>query len=320
MLTKINSNQSKQCKQLKPRQGIGVFILVIVVMLFVAAPIQMAFGMYGVALTEVILLLLAIIPAIVFKANLKEVFPLRKPLLREILGVLLIWAGSYVAVILLTLIIGYFFPQGLTEVSSGLQNVFTSVPMWIAFIIIAVMPAICEEALHRGLILSSLGSVNNKWLRVLYMGIIFGIFHLDSVRFLPTAILGMALSYVMIETRNMILPIIFHFVNNGLATLISFTSKSQPTAADMNSGMMIYGIATYFIIGAVVPFLLLFGSRLIHRKEARNEVEDTMMKQKKEKKLTILAGICSGLMIIIGIVIMVYGINTVPITDIIKPK
>ncbi len=152
------------------------------------------------------------------------------------------------------------------------------------------------------------------------MGIIFGIFHLDPVRFLPTAILGMALSYVMIETRNMILPIIFHFVNNGLATLISFTAKSQPTAADMNSGMMIYGIATYFIIGAVVPFLLLFGSRLIHRKEARNEVEDTMMKQKKEKKLTILAGICSGLMIIVGIVIMVYGINTVPITDIIKPK
>ena len=83
---------------------------------------------------------------------------------------------------------------------------------------------------------------------------------------------------------------------------------------------MLYGIATYFIIGAVVPFLLLFGSRLIHRKEARNEAEDAIMKQKKEKKITIVAGVCSGLMILIGIVIMAYGINTVPITDLIKPK
>lgn len=315
MLSKINS---KQCKQLKPYQGIGVFILVILVTIFVAAPIQMAFGMYGVAITEIILLLLAIIPAILFKANFKEVFPIKKPLLREIFGVLLIWAGSYVAVLLVTLIIGYFFPQGLTDVSSGLQNVFTSVPMWVAFIIIAVMPAICEEALHRGLILSSLGSVNNKWLRVLYMGIIFGIFHLDPVRFLPTAILGMALSYVMIETRNIILPVIFHFVNNGLATLISFTSKSQTTAANINSGMMLYAISTYFIIGAVVPFLLLFGSKLIHKKQARNEVEDDAITQKKEKKIMIIAGICSGLMVVFGIVVMVYAISTVPITDVIK--
>lgn len=315
MLSKINS---KQCKQLKPYQGIGVFILVILVTIFVAAPIQMAFGMYGVAITEIILLLLAIIPAILFKANFKEVFPIKKPLLREILGVLLIWAGSYVAVLLVTLIIGYFFPQGLTDVSSGLQNVFTSVPMWVAFIIIAVMPAICEEALHRGLILSSLGSVNNKWLRVLYMGIIFGIFHLDPVRFLPTAILGMALSYVMIETRNIILPVIFHFVNNGLATLISFTSKSQTTAANINSGMMLYAISTYFIIGAVVPFLLLFGSKLIHKKQSRNEVEDNAVTQKKEKKIMIIAGICSGLMVVLGIVVMVYATSTVPITDVIK--
>lgn len=315
MLSKIDS---KQCKQLKPYQGIGVFILVILVTIFVAAPIQMAFGMYGVAITEIILLLLAIIPAILFKANFKEVFPIKKPLLREIFGVLLIWAGSYVAVLLVTLIIGYFFPQGLTDVSNGLQNVFTSVPMWVAFIIIAVMPAICEEALHRGLILSSLGSVNNKWLRVLYMGIIFGIFHLDPVRFLPTAILGMALSYVMIETRNIILPVIFHFVNNGLATLISFTSKSQTTAANINSGMMLYAISTYFIIGAVVPFLLLFGSKLIHKKQARNEVEDDDITQKKEKKIMIIAGICSGLMVVLGIVVMVYAISTVPITDVIK--
>ena len=38
------------------------------------------------------------------------------------------------------------------------------------------------------------------------MGIIFGIFHLDFVRFIPTAVLGAALTYVMLETDNILLP------------------------------------------------------------------------------------------------------------------
>lgn len=307
LLTKITT------KQLKPYQGITVFILVILTSFFVAAPIQRAWGMYGVAVTELIILFLAVIPAIILKANLKEIFPVKKPLLSQIFGVLTLWFGSYFAVLLITLVIGYFFPEGLTKVNNGLQNVFTSVPMAVAFLIIAVMPAICEEALHRGLILSSLRSLKNKWMLVLSMGVIFGIFHLDPYRFLPTAVLGMALTYIMIETRNILLPILFHFINNAFTTFVSFAAKPQAAPTEINSGMMLSAIAAYFIIGAIIPFLILLGARLIHGKESIDETEGMAMKKKRKNKMLGIAALCSALMILIGTVIMLLNLNKVPV-------
>lgn len=309
MLIKIKS------KQLKPYHGIAVFILVLLAILFVAAPIQREWGMYGVAITELIILLSAVIPAIILQTNLKEIFPMKRPLLRQLFGVLLLWAGSYFAVLLITLIIGYFFPEGLTKISNGLQNTFTSVPMGVAFFIIAVMPAICEEALHRGLILSSLASINNKWITVLSMGVIFGIFHLDPYRFLPTAVLGMAITYVMFETRNMILPIFFHFINNALTTYISFTAKSQATPTEMNSGTMLYAISAYLIIGAIIPFLLLLGARLIHVKESVNETENITVKKKRKNKMTRVAVLCSVLMILLGAALMTLNVSKSPVFE-----
>jgi membrane protease YdiL (CAAX protease family) len=309
LLTKITT------KQLKPYQGITVFILVILSILFVAAPIQRKWGMYGVALTELIILLLAVIPAIILKINLKEIFPVKKPLLSQILGVLTIWCGSYFAVLLITLVIGYFFPEGLTKVNNGLQNVFTSVPMGVAFLIIAVMPAICEEALHRGLILYSLSSLKSKWMIVLSMGVIFGVFHLDLYRFLPTAVLGMAMTYIMLETRNILLPILFHFINNVLTTYISFTTKSQAALTEINSEMMLSVISTYFMIGAIIPFLILLGVRLIHRKESIEETEDMAVIKKRKNKMLGIAALCSLLMILLGTVTMLLNLNKAPVFE-----
>lgn len=311
MLTNIKTKI--ETKQLKPYQGIAVFILVILMMLFAAVPIQRKWGMYGVAITELLILLLGVVPAILLKVNLKEIFPVKKPSFRQLLGVLIIWLGSYIAVLLITLVIGYFFPEGLSKVNNSLQNAFTSVPMGIAFFIIAVMPAICEEALHRGFILSTFAALKNKWIIVLSMGGIFGIFHLDPYRFLPTAVLGMALTYIMIETRNMILPAFFHFINNALTTVASFNGKSQPALSEINSEMMLTAIAAYLVIGAIVPFLLLFGSRLIHGKEAAEETEDITIKRKRKNKMTIAAALCSVLMIILGVVLMTLNTYKEPV-------
>jgi membrane protease YdiL (CAAX protease family) len=205
---------NNKTKQLKPYHGIAVFASVILATIFIAAPVQRVWGIYGVAVTEFMILALGLVPAIFLKADLREMFPVKRPMLRQITGTLVIWAGSYLTVILITLITGYLFPEGLTQVNNGIQSVTTSVPMGIAFIIIAVMPAVCEEALHRGFILSSMYSLKNKWYMILCMGIIFGIFHLDPYRFLPTAVLGMAMTYIMIETRNILLPALFHLFNN----------------------------------------------------------------------------------------------------------
>lgn len=298
-------------KQLKPYQGILVFILFLLVAPFISIFIPQEWGLYGTILVQLTVLLFGVIPAIILKADLREVFPIKKPLFRQIFGVIFIWIGSLLASTLGVLIIGIFFPEGLMDVNDQLYDMFTSVPMWIAFIIISIMPAICEEALHRGFILSSLAPIKNKWIKILIMGAIFGAFHLDPYRFLPTAILGMGMTYIMLETKNIILPALFHFINNALVMLISFTVRPEVELPvidlEIMPDMMKIALGSYLLLGSVIPWVFLLGSKLIHKKDSLNNREDIIEKEKKGNKQIISAMIISAFMILGGLIIV--GLN-----------
>ena len=268
MDTNVDTNVRK--RTLKPYHGIILFALVVVFELFGAAPIQARLGMAGVAVTELIILAMAIIPALLLKVNLKEMFPVKKPALRQVFGVLLIWFGTFLLGILITMFIGFFFPQGMAQLGTDMGNIFRSVPMWATYLIVAVMPAICEESLHRGFILTSMKPIRKDWIIVVVMGVIFGIFHLDPYRFAATAILGMGITYVMLKTQNFLMPALFHLVNNSLSVIASFLSagaagaaQQADTAAVLSSGM---SLGSYLIIGSIIPFLLLGGVVLLREK------------------------------------------------------
>ena len=60
-------------------------------------------------------------------------------------------------------------------VSGGLDDVIYSVPFWVSIIVVSVLPAICEEAVHRGVIIHTMYRIRKEWLVVLIMGIYFGL-------------------------------------------------------------------------------------------------------------------------------------------------
>jgi len=211
-------------------------------------------------------------------------------------------------VLLVTLIIGYLFPEGLSEVSGSLQDVFTSLPMGIAFFIIAGSPAICEEALVRGFILASFESLQKKWLIVLIVGILFGILHLDYYRFLPTAILGMVLSYIMVETKNILLPALFHFINNGFSTIVSFLTAGQTEVTAASVKVPLVSIGAFFILCAASPFLLLIGMRLIQEKKQVIDIEAAPTIKTKSWKGIIIASVSCVLMVAVGFIIIAFSI------------
>lgn len=290
-------------RTLKAFHGIGLAVLFVLMMLFVATPIQMKFGMYGVAITELIVLAMGIIPAIILKADLKEVFPIKVPALRQLFGTLIMWLATYFVVTLITLIIGYFFPESLNQVSTGLNEVITSIPMLISFFIVAIMPAICEEVLTRGFIQASFHSFKNKWSIVILVGVIFGIFHLDFVRFFPTAILGGTMAYIMFETKNLVLPMFLHFINNGLSTLVSFLVPAQDMASSIGSMQVpMASIGSWFIVASAAPFAFLLGSILIHKKGEKKYDDDKA--RRNSNKMIYVAATLTVIMLIIGFVIM----------------
>lgn len=259
--------EDKNYSILKPYQGILLFILVVLMMIFIGAQIQMRFGIYGLAITELIILAMSVGLALLLKANLKEVFPIKVPAIRQIIATILMWIGAYLVSGLAILVLGYLFPNELNAVNQGLEEVVTSATLAIAFFITAVMPAICEEALMRGFIQCSFNSFKNKWFIVILVGAIFGILHFDFIRFFPTAILGGVMAYIMVETKNLILPIFFHLINNGLATFVSFLPQPEVMVDQVsNTYVSMFDIGQWIIMGSIIPFIFLIANLLLHKK------------------------------------------------------
>ncbi len=296
--------------------GLGMFIIVVLSMIFIASPLQVSFGMVGLLLTEVMFLILAVGGVLLTKGSPKEVFPIKKPVLRQTIATLILWMAAYLLVLFSTIVCAYFFPESYSNVSSSMTEFFTAVPFGAQFLIVAVSPAICEEAIHRGFILHQLKPIGKKWMIVLIMGILFGIFHLDPMRFLGTAILGAIITYVAIETENMFYPFLIHFVNNALSVIATeLTEGTKVTTQTEEVSVTFFVVGIYMILLCVSPWLLWLGIKFLH-----SERENSERKKLAIWKKVVLCSVTSVVCIIGGFLITVIGMADSLVVNISETK
>ena len=87
-------------------------------------------------------------------------------------------------------------------------------------IIMALMPAIGEELLFRGVLMNWFSKVfSNIHINILITAIIFSAIHMQFYGFIPRMLLGMLLGYSVYWTRSLWAPIILHFINNGITVV-----------------------------------------------------------------------------------------------------
>ena len=292
-------------RTLKPWHGAAFFLLVMIVFFVICVPLQSYFGLYGVAVTEIILLIMALIFAKVMGHSLRSLFPVYSPEGLPMLGTILMWISVYILTMVVSLIQYRLFPRQMEAVSGGLDDVIYSVPFWVSIIVV------CEEAVHRGVIIHTMYRIRKEWLVVLIMGIYFGLFHANPLRFLPTAILGAAMSYIMLETENMVYSSAFHMVNNLLPMLLQEMllknsqvqqAQNQLAANDGTVTMPLVSIGVYLILGAAAPFGMYLGNYLLHRRGGsqppffpKEQMDRTVLKIAVPSAVLFIAGIiCFG--------------------------
>lgn len=123
--------------------------------------------------------------------------------------------------------------------------------LWLSIAALAVTPAVCEEALFRGPILRGLRERFSATAACLLTGILFGILHGDVWRFVPTATLGVLLSWVALASGSIVPAMVVHVVNNGALVALGFYGwdkrlEALPTAAEVGIGL---GAVTILAIG-----------------------------------------------------------------------
>ncbi|WAW13986.1 ABC transporter permease subunit/CPBP intramembrane protease [Peptostreptococcus equinus] len=201
--------------------GVLIFLLELVALVIIGSYLQLKFGHLGIALSQIILLLIVMLYAWYIKIDYKNVFKLNKFSLSDLLIALLIWSISFVLVIALTQLMMYILPNS-QQSAKELSKFIINKEIWVNILVVALMPAICEELLFRGFILSSFskdGEITNS--AIIITGLLFGILHLYLFKILPIAVLGMALSLIVKKTKSIIPSMSMHFLNNLISVLAS---------------------------------------------------------------------------------------------------
>jgi membrane protease YdiL (CAAX protease family) len=197
------------------------FLVGMALLLFVGGILQSRFGMTGLVLTELMILAVAIISTLASGLSFREVFRVRCSSGMEWLGSFLIYLSAFFGAATVSYLLSVLTPS-VQETSQYINEFIISGGFILAFIGVSILPAICEEAWHRGYLLSSLASIRSIAVRVIIMGVVFGIFHFDPTRFLQTMILGFALSFMRIRTDNLLIPVVFHGLNNLTSVSLLF--------------------------------------------------------------------------------------------------
>lgn len=119
--------------------------------------------------------------------------------------------------------------------------------LWIMFVnmgLMAVLPALAEEMSFRGVLqqllsgkaeLSSPRRISMRTHVAIWLtAVIFSAIHMQFYGFLPRMLMGALFGYVFVWTGSLWVPIVMHFVNNGMAVLLYYILSSKGVAMDTN--------------------------------------------------------------------------------------
>jgi len=110
-------------------------------------------------------------------------------------------------------------PRALEQSSEMIAETLAALPVISVLLVIAVIPALCEELLFRGLLLQSLRTSTHKWPAILISSAVFAVFHFWLFRFVITALLGLVLAYICWQSRSIIPSLTIHLLHNGIGAL-----------------------------------------------------------------------------------------------------
>jgi len=85
--------------------------------------------------------------------------------------------------------------------------------------------------LFRGPILRGLRTRAGPVAAVALTGLLFGVFHLELSRILPTALLGILLSLVALESGSILPAMLAHFLNNASLVVLATLRVDEKLAA-----------------------------------------------------------------------------------------
>ncbi len=138
---------------------------------------------------------------------------------------------------------------------------------------IALLPAIGEELLFRGVIQRLLGDWSkNIHVAVWTTAVLFSAMHMQFYGFIPRMMLGAMLGYLLVWSGSLWLSIIAHFVNNASAVILTYLFKEEIVGVDPDK-LGTEGQMTFVLFSTIATAGLLL---LVYRNEKKRKEKFTL--------------------------------------------
>lgn len=177
----------------------------------------------------------------------------------------------------------------------------------LAVLSMAIAPAVCEEFLFRGAILSGLRQKGNLF-AIFMSAVMFSVFHLSATQFIYPFLFGVLLATIMIKTKNIWYCVTMHFFNNLVSITINFINHSAETTEFAHStGNLIYSIVALALWVLMMWLLLRKKTALRDADEHDSVLDDSASPAKAEVKREdkIYFWGCFAIMAIVWIIIFI---------------
>ena len=121
-----------------------------------------------------------------------------------------------------------------------------------AIVIIAIIPAIFEEFLFRGIVFGSMAEMNSK-AALIFSSVMFAVLHADLYGFLGYFFMGIVLAFVLRRCDSVYPAVAFHFTNNLTALLLGYFDPYLQYSPSLIIVLFLIGIIGFLVL------LILFG-------------------------------------------------------------
>ncbi len=174
-----------------------------------------------------------------------------------------------------------------------MQEMFRQADFWPLVLVIALVPAVCEELAFRGFILSGFRHLGHKWRAIIFAALFFGLTHGILQQSLIACLLGVVLGFLAVQSGSILPGMVFHVVHNTLAVANSRITPEMIADSPLLRTIVVPGRTAAGVcssgrwwswrgsLGAVL--LLVWFGRLNSPKSPEEELEEAIERGDHEK-------------------------------------
>lgn len=176
---------------------------------------------------------------------------------------------------------GYQTPFYFGEIIEGDYSVSA---FFLNVLLVAVLPALCEEFIHRGILLQGTKHIG-FYKAIIISSICFGLIHFNIGQVGYAIILGLVMGFCSVVAKNIWVPIIMHFMNNFIAIYLEFATENGWFLGGYSEWIVRLGSLNMWVVSVicfvalcVICIVLFYLVSLLYKQAILKKVDNAIQK------------------------------------------